>query len=163
MTEGDGQPGPATGAPALHRAARHAEHVRGLVDAEAVQVDQDDGEPLLDRQVGQGSFDLDRRLAFAEPVALLRRQLRGQRHGGAHGPPAGPVQARIDDHPVQPGRHLRLAAVRRGSPERRQEGVLQRVGGFLPIAQGPHRDGVQPIPVQPDQLLEGIGAARDVG
>jgi len=43
-----------------------------------------------------------------------------------------------------------------------EQRVLDRVGGVLGVAQGPQRDGPQPVAAPADQLAEGIRVAGDV-
>ena len=55
----------------------------------------------------------------------------GQRVGAAYLRGPDPVQAGVDDDPVQPGRDRRLAAERARAPVRRDQAVLEPVGGVL--------------------------------
>ena len=56
-----------------------------------------------------------------------------------------------------------VAAEPLGRPERRQQRVLQRVGGLLAVAERAQRDRPQPVAVPADQLAERVGVAVGVG
>ena len=103
----------------------------------------------------------------ASGVAAGRHVLLGQRVGRPGGPAPGPVQAGVHHDPVQPGGHGGVAPARRPPlrPARnaRQQGVLQRVGCLLAVAEGAQRHRPEPVAVPADQLAEGIRVAGGVG
>ena len=76
--------------------------------------------------------------------------------------PADPVEAGVHHDPVQPGRNGRVAAEVAGGAMRRQERILQRVGGFLPVGEGTHGDRPESVAVPVKELGEGLGITRDV-
>ena len=100
VTEDRGQPGPGTGAAALHRSFRDAEQLGGVGDRIAVHVDGDHRGTLLDGKPHQRPLDRDRRLDLRGPI---RHRVDIVEHGSQVGLVAAqPIQARIDDDAVQP-------------------------------------------------------------
>ena len=77
--------------------------------------------------------------------------------GPADGDPlaADPVQAGVDDDPVQPGRDRGLAAVGVGAAEGRDEGLLDGVGRELAVRRRAQGHGVHPVAVAAEELAEG--------
>jgi hypothetical protein len=73
-----------------------------------------------------------------------------------------PVEAGVDDDPVQPRRNRRVAAEAAGPPERRDQPVLEAVGGLLAIAGRAQGDRPEPVAVTGEELAERLWIARDV-
>ena len=99
------------------------------------------------------------------PVRDLQGVVLRQRVGRADGAAARAVQAGVDDDPVQPGGHRRVAAPRRPATtgtEGGEQRVLQGVRGLLGVAEGAQRDRPQPVAVPADQLAERVGVAVGV-
>ena len=99
----------------------------------------------------------------SEPAVAVLLEVVGQRLGPTYLRGAQAVEAGVDDDPVQPGRHRRVAAERPGPSVRRDQPVLQTVGGVLPVAHGAQRDRPQPVAVPGEQQPERVGVAGDVG
>src|SRR5690606_36511526 len=76
------------------------------------------------------------------------------------GPPDGgtsePVQAGVDDDPVEPGGHGGIPAVGAGPPERVDQAVLKGVRRLFGIAERTQGNGPQPVTVALDQLTERV-------
>ena len=154
---------PTAGAPRLDRPLGHAEHLGGLGDPQAVHVDEDEGESLPFGQLRQRRSDVERGLGrgvVVVPVGEVEGVVLGQWLGRP--PAAEPVEACVDDDAVQPRRHGGLAPERVGPPERREEPVLNRVGGHLAVAAGPDGHGPHPVAVPAEQLAERVRVARAV-
>ena len=83
----------------------------------------------------------------------------GRRAGRA---PAHPVQAGVDDNPVQPGHHRGVTAEGGGPAEGRDHRVLQRVGGFLTVTESADRHRPQLVPMAPEQGPERVRVALDM-
>ena len=113
------------------------------------------------RSAASTASEVSRSATRSRPEWLAGR-VEPQRLGRPHRSPPGEVEAGVDDDAVQPGRHRRAAAEPGGAPVRREQRVLQRVGGVLRVAESPQRDRPQPVAVPGDQLAEGVGVARDV-
>ena len=113
------------------------------------------------RQVGR----VARSPAVARP-SDPRSRVSSRSSGSALGPAylrgAQPVEAGVDHDPVQPGRDGGLAAERPGPAVRRDQAVLQPVGGVLGVAHGAQRDRPEPVAVPGEEHAEGVGVAGDV-
>jgi hypothetical protein len=88
---------------------------------------------------------------LVEPFGVIDRR------GLAGGRLTDPVEAGIDGDAVQPGSDGGLATEGVGGPESGDQRVLDGVGGFLTIAQGPQCHGPQPVAVASYELAEGVG------
>ena len=182
VAEQHGQPGPAAGAAALHRALGHAEHRRGLGDRVALMSTSTSAGPLLVRQLRAAPPRRPwpvSRSATRSRVSAGSRPLLGQRHGRPDLPAAHPVQAGVDHDPVQPGGDRRVAAERpappgtprsarpaaRRRPPRGRAACAARPPTAGPGAGGPARrtrDGVAGR-VRPQQLRVGALRGRHAG
>ena len=108
------------------------------------------------------------RVVGAGPAVARRPACRGpRRRRAAPRPPdlggPEPVEAGVDDHPVQPGGHRGLAPEGAGPTEGRDHAVLEPVGGVLGVAHRAQRDRPQPVAVPGEELAERLGVAVDVG
>ena len=148
-----GEPGPAPRAARLHGADGAVEHRGRLGDRVALHVDQHQRGSLLggqlvqrvehqpaalvaDRQVRRV---LGRRRGRRERAAVaVLLEVVGQRLGPAYLRGAQPVQAGVDHDPVQPGGDGGVAAEGPGPAVRRDQAVLEPVGGVLAVAHGAH-------------------------
>ena len=95
--------------------------------------------------------------AVLGPVAVR------QRHGRMGLAAADPVQAGVDHDAVQPGGDRRVAAEPGRAAVRREQRVLEGVGGLLAVAEGAQRDRPEPVAMPADQLGERVRVAGDVG
>ena len=102
-------------------------------------------------------------VAAVEPAAAVVVEVVGQRLGAAYLRRAQPVEAGVDDDPVQPGGDRGVAAEGAGPAVRRDQAVLQPVGGVLGVAHGAQRDRPEPVAVPGEEHAEGVGVAVDVG
>jgi hypothetical protein len=59
MAEQDREPGAPAGAPALHGSLGDPQHGRGVGHGMALEVHEDEGRPLLERQCGEGLPDVE--------------------------------------------------------------------------------------------------------
>ncbi len=100
--------------------------------------------------------------AVTAPARGVLLEVVGQRVGRAHLAPAHPVQAGVDDDPVQPGGDRGVATERLGPAEGRDQRVLQRVGRVLGVAGGAQGDRPEPVPVAGEELTEGVRVAGEV-
>ena len=104
MAEQYGQPGPAAGAAALDRPLRDAQHLGDLSHRVPLEVEQNQGGPLVGRELGERRPDREPGVVVGSGSTARAAGLHlGQRHGRPGLPSAGPVQAGVDDDPVQPG------------------------------------------------------------
>ena len=90
-------------------------------------------------------------------AAAVLVEVVGQRLGAAYLRGPDPVQAGVDHDPVQPGGHRGLAAERARPAVRRDQAVLEAVGGVLGVAHGAQRDRPEPVAVAGEQHTEGVG------
>ncbi len=160
----------------------HVEDLGGLLDRVALHVDQHQRGALLGAAGSRGRPARRRGARPPRPPPPGRRRPRagtrrprpwtgrasvrvrvvGQRVGGADLAAAEPVQAGVDDDPVQPGGDRGVAAVGPGAAEGGDHRVLQGVGGVLGVAGGAQRDRPQPVPVPPEQRAERVVVTGDV-
>ena len=115
-------------------------------------------------RVRKRRLDVDAGEPRPDGVAAGRHVVLRQRVGGAGRAPAYPVEAGVDDDPVQPRGGGRVAAEGRAptGPEGRQQRVLQGVGSLLAVAEGAHGDGPQAVAVPADELAERVGVTLGV-
>lgn len=159
-----GQPGASPRAAALYGAHRHIEDAGCLRHRVTLHIDEDQGGALLGREGGQGRKQFPLKIltlgrclggfmGFHEPVEALRVVDRCRLPGGGL---ADPVETGIDRDAVQPGGDGGLAAEGVGGAKGRDQGVLDGIGRFLAIAQGPQRHGPQPVAMTSYELTEGV-------
>ena len=103
-------------------------------------------------------------MAVAERAAVaVLVEVVGQRLGAAYLGGPEPVEAGVDDHPVQPGGDRGVAAERPGPAVRRDQAVLQPVGGVVGVAHRAQGDRPEPVAVAGEEHPERVGVAGDVG
>ena len=101
--------------------------------------------------------------ATSDPRSAVSSRSSGSALGAAYLRGPEPVEAGVDDDPVQPGGDGGVAAEDAGPAVRRDQAVLQAVGGVVGVAHGAQRDRPQPVAVAGEQHAEGVGVAGDVG
>ena len=173
-----GEPGPAPRAARLHGADGAVEHRGRLGDRVALHVDQHQRRALLGGQLVQRGEHQPRRSSptarsagssvagvadASEPRSRVLLEVVGQRLGPAYLRRAQPVEAGVDDDPVQPGRDGGVAAEGPGPAVRRDQAVLEPVGGVLAVAHRAQGDRPEPVAVPVEQDAERLGVAGDVG
>ena len=94
-----------------------------------------------------GSVGAGRRTASEPPRRRTSSRSSGSGSAAAHLGGPQPVEAGVDDDPVQPGGDRGVAAEGPGPAVRRDHAVLQAVGGVLGVAHGAQRDRPQPVAV----------------
>ena len=97
----------------------------------------------------------------AAPQLLV--EVVGQGLGQPDLAPAEPVEAGVDDDPVQPGRHRGVPPVGLRAPEGRDHRLLERVRGVLRVAGGAQRHRPEPVAVAREQHPEGRRRRRRRG
>ena len=98
--------------------------------------------------------------ASSPPAGRVELAQRGGRPGAAA---ADPVQAGVDDDPVQPGGDGGVAAEGVGPAEGGEQRLLDGVGRLLAVAEGAQGHRPQPVAVATDQLAERVRVPVDVG
>ena len=143
----------------------HQHQRRLLVRGQRVEGREDAVPPLAGQRPGLGVRLGRLRVPGAEqrPPGGVPLEVLGQRLGSPDLAAPEPVEAGVDHDPVQPGGHGRVAAERVGATVGRDQGVLERIGGVLPVAGGAQGDRPQPVAVPREQLAEGVGVAGEVG
>lgn len=135
-------------APALHGSGRDVEDRGGLGHGHALQIDKHNREALVVREPGERVRDLDDGLSLGDVISRLCHcgdgvgVVRNDRSDPAS---AQPVQARVYDYPVQPGRELGVAAKPGGLPEGRNKSILNGILCLCRIAERAQRDGPRAI------------------
>lgn len=154
------QPRPRPGAPALDRPLRYVEQPGGVGHRVAVHVDGQDRSALLCGQAHQCLAHHDRRLDVCRPIGHRTVILDEFRNGRTVAPQ--PVQAGIDDNPVQPTADCRVVTERAGRSVRGEQGLLQGVVGILGGLATPPRKPMQLRAMAPNQLLKRTAVTGDV-
>ena len=137
----------------------------------ALHVDEDERDPLLLAELGERLHHIRTTLAGlrgvvlrlaardrAEPVLVLGERLRGSALVSAQ-----PVEAGVDDDPVQPGRDLSVPSEAVGAVERREQRVLEGVGSLLAVTRRADRHRPEAVAVPADELGERVRVAGDMG
>jgi hypothetical protein len=166
MRKNWGEFGSSPSAAALHRAARHLQHLSRVLDRVAHHVDEDQGRALVGGQALQRGRNLHGDLALARLVGQRRVALGGLDQLVVGDRPDGlaahPVEAGVDDDPVQPGGDGRLTPEGAGLAVGGDEGVLHGVGGLVGVAERAQGDGPHAVAVPLDDLAERVGIPVDV-
>ena len=165
--EAVGEGGAAPEDAALHGADRDLQDLGGVGVGDPVEVAEDDRDPELLGDLGEGGLDGDGRGDHLAEVAAGGDGQAGvlRVEGGQAGPApaAGLVGGGVHGDPVQPGREGGRLAEAGGLAEGGQEGLLGGVLGVLPVAEDPQAEAVDAAFVARDQLAEGPGVASQVG
>ena len=131
-----------------------------------LHVGEHEDDPELLRHLGEGSRDVD---GEHDPLGVvgggerglgpLVALVRGDLEQRAPPFPSEGVVAGVHGDPMEPRREGGVASEAAELPERGEEGVLRRIGGFLGVAQDPQAQVVDARAVALDEDLEGLGAA----
>jgi len=156
------------GEPRLHGANGDAEREGDLLVAEAVDFAQDNGRPLVERQVIQRMLKPLRQFFLGEQTVRCRFPTRPEfamggnvlieRHliGAVTPPPESvPVACLVHRDPVNPGAKARLAAESVNGAEHAEEDFLRKIQRLVVIAEQVHRQLDDHSLVLADQLGTG--------
>jgi hypothetical protein len=162
--------GSAARAAALDRAGGNAENAGRLGHRVALHVDQDESGSLIDGKSAQRFEELavevvafsgsGRGLVRFEELFQAFGVIDGRRLPGCGF--AGAVQAGVHRDAVQPGRDGGLPAEGVRCPVGGDQGVLDGVGGFLPVSLGAQGHGPEPVTMAAHELAEGVLVTRDM-
>lgn len=170
MSEHGQQPCPAARASAFHGAGGYVEDASRLGHGVALHIDQYQCGSLIDGELCQRGQEL------AVEILTLGRGLGGfmrfeellealgvvDRGGFPRGRLTRPVKTGVHGDAMKPCGDGGLPAEGVGSPEGRDQSVLDCVRGLLAVAQSAQRDGPEPVAVAPYELTEGVGVPRDM-
>src|SRR4029450_13439031 len=152
---------------ALPGADLDLEDLGGVGVGDAVEVAEDDRDPELPGDLGEGGLDGDGggdRLAEGAAGGPAEAGVLGV-EGGEAGPAAaaGLVGGGVDGDPVEPGGEGGRPAEAGRLAQGGQEGLLGGVLGVLPVAEDAQAEAVDAALVAVHQLAEGLRVAAQVG
>jgi hypothetical protein len=164
------QPGSAPGAAALDGSDGDVEDAGRFGDGVALHVDEDECRPLLRWELGECGDELTVEIlalgGYGGGLVRLQELFQalgfGDGRGTATGRLARAVQAGVHGDAVQPGGDGGPALEGVGTPVGGDQGVLDGVGGFLPVPQNTQGDGPEPVAVAAYDLTEGVRIAGDM-
>ena len=167
-----GQAGPTSSDPGSHRSRWDPQDLLDLGVVAAGDVPQHDRRTELLRQPGQGRVEVE---THGDRGRIIGTGGRSQavvgvccRRHRAAAPSTKLVEGRVGGYPVGPGRELGLATEAGESPDDGDEGFLGGVLAVGVIAGESSADGVDPVVVPPQQLVErtpvpGLGSLGESG